>query len=163
MGQRDFNREMGSYLRERKTVGEGFFSKVKKKLPKARTTQEEETPRPDTVPKEYVDMVMRGERVPTPEPEEDESFVEKKSKRPFWHRWFFIVEERMEEPEEDVDFSALTEKKSTPHVDDDVKEMLRTCVAWVNMLPPEKIQEIKRSDDFVKFKALLNQYGLIKR
>ena len=162
MSQRDFNRELGSYLRQRKTAGDGFFSKMRKKMPKVSfAKEEEEKVVPDSVPKEHVDMVLRGERVPQPEPEEEFEPVKKK---PFWHRWFFVVEEvYQEEPvAEDVDMTVL-ERKPQGRVDDDVKEMLRTCVKWVNMLPPEKIQEIKRSDDFVEFKRLLDKYGLIKK
>ncbi len=162
MSQRDFNREMGSYLRERKTAGDGFFSKMRKKMPKVSfSKEEEEKVVPDSVPKEHVEMVLRGERVPQPEPEE-EFEPRPAKKKPFWHRWFFVVEEVYEEPADDVDMTVL-EKKPQGRVDDDVKEMLRTCVKWVNMLPPEKIQEIKRSDEYVEFKRLLDKYGLIKK
>jgi len=166
MGQRDFNKDMGSYLRERKTAGEGFFSKVKKKMPKVSfSDKEEERVVPDSVPREHVEMVLRGERVPQPEPEEDfEPAVRKKM--PFWRRWFVVVEEAPIERfrDEDVDMTVL-DRKEVPkgRVDEDVKEMLRTCVKWVNMLPPEKIQDIKRSDEFVEFKRLLDKYGLIKK
>ena len=164
MGQRDFNKDMGSYLRERKTAGEGFFSKMKKKMPKVSFSKEEEQkPIPDTVPKEHVEMVLRGERVPQPEPVEDEFEAAPEKRKPFWHRWFFVVEETYEEPtQDDVDMAVL-ERKPAPKVDEDVKNMLRTCVRWVNMLPPEKIQEIKRSDDYVEFKRLLDKYGLLKK
>ena len=65
-----------------------------------------------------------------------------------------------EKPEE-IDLDDVYENQGA--VDDDVKEMLRICVHWVNMLPSDKIQDIKRSDDFVKFKKLLDKYGLLKK
>lgn len=155
---------MGSYLRERKTAGEGFFSKLKKAFPRVSVEKEEPTPEPEEVPKEHVEMVLRGERVPQPEPEEAEAEAIPQKKRPFWRRWFFIVEETYEEPKDDVDLSVLEKKPANKgRVDDDVKEMLRICVRWVNMLPPERIQDIKRSDEYVEFRRLLDKYGLIKK
>lgn len=172
MDQREFNRQMGSYLRDRKDE-EGFWARVKKKLPSVKVVDDEKEPvqAPDEVPVEQVEAVMRGESLPKQEPDEDdegsfeeyedipsEGFFERLSKRLFGS---FEKSELLHE--EEVDVAVVTEYQPKPEVDDDVKAMLRSCVRWINRLPPEDIQAIKREDEYREFKRLLDKYGLIKK
>lgn len=174
MKQRDFNRQMDAYLRQRRSEGGSLFDDLKRKLPKVKITSDEEPEQevtPDKVPQDVVDAVMRGESVEPSVLEEVEQEVEtgvvetSNGFRIFWQKvtdWFTprpVVEEDLDDF--DVAEEELPKKKA--NVDEDVKDMLRICVSWVNMLPPEKLQDIKRSDDFRKFKDLLDQYGLLKK
>lgn len=62
--------------------------------------------------------------------------------------------------EEEVD--EFEEEMTTAPEDDEVKEVLRITVKWLKMLPPEDIEEVKSSNDFVRYKELLKKYNLIK-
>ncbi len=155
MDQRDFNRDMGSYLRERKSGGKSFFSRI---VPKVEIVSEDkQPPKPEEVPREHVEAVLRGESVP----HEDDDFELAEPEHKSWWKRMFGSRPREAVAEDDVDLSVLSDKK--PSVDSDVKEMLRICVQWVNRLPSEEIQEIRRSDEYVEFKRLLDKYGLIKK
>lgn len=167
MDQREFNRQMGSYLRERKS-GEGLWDRLKALLPSIEITsdEQEEQPEPEEVPVEQVEAVMRGESV---EPEEDEDEFAQYDEIPdksFFERlseWVFGSYERDELLHEDDVDVAVIERDVKPEVDRDVKEMLRVCVQWINRLPPEEIQAIKREDEYREFKSLLEKYGLLKK
>lgn len=178
MGQRDFNRDMGAYLRERTNERPGksgsFIDKLKESFPKVTVIADDEPEQPvaEDVPQEYVQAVMRGESVPKPDPiEEAGEEIEEGIVRtvPFWRRWVNWLAGDSSDNDysvsEDIDMSEIhTEPRPKKGaVDADVKEMLRICVHWVNMLPAEKIQDIKRSDDYQKFKDMLEQYGLLKK
>lgn len=174
MDQREFNRQMGSYLKDRKDE-EGFWARVKKKLPSITVVddEKEQEPVPEEVPVEQVQAVMRGESLPKQEEDEEgeedsfeeyedipeEGFFERLSKKLFGS----YEKSELLHDEEDVDVAVVTEYEPKPQVDDDVKEMLRACVRWINRLPPEDIQAIKREDEYREFKRLLDKYGLIKK
>lgn len=180
MDQREFNRQMDSYLKDRKEDG-GFWKRMKQKIPSVSIIDEEkeqEQAPPDEVPVEQVQAVMRGESVARPEDEPEVSYTdsddafEEYDEVPtegFFARLakklFGSYEKReLLHDEDDVDISPITDyAASKPEVDDDVKEMLRVCVKWVNRLPPEDIQAIKRQDEYRDFKRLLDKYNLIKK
>lgn len=162
MDQREFNRQMGSYLRERKSEGGGFLSKLSRKLPNVTVVDEDkEAPKPNEVPREHVEAVMRGERVPAEEVEFEEDEIPKRGFMA-WVRDMF-EDERAPQPVQDVELAELERRPAKANIDDDVKEMLRICVRWVNRLPPEEIQEIRRTDEYQEFKRLLDKYGLLKK
>lgn len=180
MDQKDFNRDMDSYLRKRKDSKGGFFSSLKS-VPKVEIVgDDDQEEKPTDVPLEQVQAVLRGETVRPQETsreattvefdEEDftEQSFEQEPRRGFWSRlWQSIGMTREEvigdEDEEVPDFSDLTPKRNKDEIDGDIKDMLKTCVQWVNRLPPEDIQDIRRSDDYQEFKRLLDKYGLLKK
>ena len=158
MEQTEFNRQMGAYIRERKKE-KSVFSRIKPRV----TVVDDDKPEPPLeVSREHVDAVLRGERLV-----EEDDFEESRVERPrFWKRvfgWISLGDEVASPVQDDVDVGEIVNEKPRSAVDADVKEMLRICVHWVNMLPPEQLQDIKRSDDFDKFKRLLDKYGLIKK
>ncbi len=55
------------------------------------------------------------------------------------------------------------EVAAQPAVDEDVKEVLKITFKWLKQMDPEQIEQIKRSPDFEKYKAVLDKYGLIKK
>ena len=167
MDQREFNRQMGSYLRERKDGG-GFWKKLKSMVPSVTIVPDEEDqePEPEEVPVEKVQAVMRGESVEPAEDDEFEAYEAMDEQAGFFERlsqWIFGSYDRTELLHEDDVDVAVIEQDVKPEVDRDVKEMLRVCVRWVNRLPPEEIQAIKREDEYREFKALLDKYGLLKK
>ncbi len=174
MDQREFNRQMGSYLRERKS-GDGLWKRLKDKLPSVTIVDDEEeqpaAPAREEVPVEQVEAVMRGESLPEEESDEEE-FAEyeemEESSKSFFERlreFLFGSYEKHEllHDEEDVDVAVITERAEQPRVDEDVKEMLRVCIKWINRLPADEIQAIKREDEYREFKRLLEKYGLLKK
>lgn len=177
MDQRDFNRSMDSYLKNRVSTKpgkarKGFLDSLKNALPRITFTSDEEPvqEQPEEVPREQVDAVLRGESLTKDEEiiaEEAEEEIEEALKGPsLWSRfidWLTLSNKEEEDFDDDIPRNEDVVKVKKGHVDEDVKEMLRICVHWVNMLPPEKIQDIKRSDDFMKFKELLDRYGLLKK
>jgi hypothetical protein len=46
--------------------------------------------------------------------------------------------------------------------DEELKEMLRRMHEWVIQLPPEKLAEFKRSEDFELYARVLKKHNLIK-
>ncbi|MBN1274994.1 hypothetical protein JXA12_01770 [Candidatus Woesearchaeota archaeon] len=50
-----------------------------------------------------------------------------------------------------------------PVIDEDVKETLKLLHSWLERLPRGEMQAFKRSDDFQRYKATLEKYGLIKK
>lgn len=171
MDQREFNKEMGSYLKKKKNGSsspgpkKGFFESLKDMFRIELVDDEPAQPQQDeSVSVEEVEAVMRGESVDVSEDDfDEEAFVQAHKPKGFWaslkESMFgsFNEEELLHDDEPDV---AVIE---TPgKVDDDVKEMLRTCVSWINRLPAEEISRIKRSPEYDQFKELLRKYKLIK-
>jgi hypothetical protein len=108
---------------------------------------------------------MRGENTAPANNEDfdEESFVEEHRPKGFFaslkEAFFgsYAEEELLGEDEAEV---AVIERPGK--VDDDVKEMLRTCVSWINRLSAEVISRIKRSEEYDEFKDMLRKYKLIK-
>lgn len=48
-------------------------------------------------------------------------------------------------------------------IDEDVKETLKALHKWLERLPNRDMREFKVSDDFQKYKLVLEKYGLIKK
>ncbi|MFT4250459.1 MAG: hypothetical protein ACMXYD_03805 [Candidatus Woesearchaeota archaeon] len=171
MDQREFNKQMGSYLKDRKgsssrsSSGKGFFSSLKSSFSVEVVDDDKPVQQPDSVSVEDVQAVMRGEHLHASEDDfDEEAFVEEYKPKGFWaslkESLFGSFSEQELLHEEPV---AVIERKRSSAVDEDVKEMLRTCVSWVNLLPSEEISRIKRSPEYEEFKRLLEKYELIKK
>ena len=182
MDQRDFNRDMNSYLKKRKDSGSRLRN-VFKGVPKVQIVNDDEPAPPENVPLEQVQAVMRGEKVrPQQATVQETVFVTEEvrtettasyddfSDEPrtgFWTRLWASISMPKEQvvglEEEDVDFTELTREKGKDEIDGDVKDMLKICVRWINKLPADEIQEIRRGDEYQEFKRLLEKYGLLKK
>ena len=68
-----------------------------------------------------------------------------------------------DEEESGEDSREQSGEASVAHADEDVKEVLKLVHGWLEQLPHGKLNEFKQSDDFRKYKAVLEKYGLIKR
>ncbi len=165
--QREFNRQMSSYLRDRKDK-RGMWSRLKDSMPKvsvAEDTSDNKQSVSQEVPIEQVQAVMRGEHISVEEDISEDDFSDADEKPGFFDRIRELIfgsyqkEELLHEHEE---LSVLGEEKMLT-VDEDVKEMLRTCVRWLSRLPSDEISKIKRSQEYDDFKALLDKYGLLKK
>lgn len=52
---------------------------------------------------------------------------------------------------------------SVATTDEDVKDVLKLVHKWLEQLPPAKLNEFKQSEDFRKYKSVLEKYGLIRK
>lgn len=50
-----------------------------------------------------------------------------------------------------------------PVMDEEMKETLKLLHKWLEKLPPSDMNAFKRSDDFQRYKSMLEKYGLVKR
>ncbi len=55
------------------------------------------------------------------------------------------------------------EADGIPVVDEEVKEVLKLLHIWLERLPNHELRSFKVSDDFVKYKAMLEKYELIRK
>lgn len=63
---------------------------------------------------------------------------------------------------QDFDEDEYIEPKANV-LDQDVKETLKILHKWLEKLPGNELKEFKTSEDFQKYKYILDKYGLIKR
>jgi len=91
---------------------------------------------------------------------EEENLVEKRENMltKFFSKVNFLKSKRMEadqpEPEERDD--------EEPVLDQEVIEVIKIGHKWLNELPPGAKRRFKTSDDFQKYKEVLEKYGLVK-
>jgi hypothetical protein len=92
--------------------------------------------------------------------QEENELVEKRENMltKFFSKVNFLKSKRMEpdqaEPEERED--------EEPVLDQDVIEVIKIGHRWLNELPPGAKRRFKSSDDFQKYKEVLEKYGLVK-
>jgi len=70
----------------------------------------------------------------------------------------FFKKLRSKKQEEDYEEYAEIEEQNI----DEIKEILKITHKWLEELPPEKISQFKRSEDFIKYKQLLKKLEMIK-
>jgi hypothetical protein len=63
---------------------------------------------------------------------------------------------------EDVVAQAMGENQRNEDLIKDTRLVLKSIHRWLGKLPPEQIESFKRSPDFIRYKELLDKYGLIK-
>lgn len=147
---REFNQEMGSYLKHRKqTKGTNPFSSARRYVQGMLKSDEEEQAAQADIPQERVQEMLANKRVPR-----EERFAEQPRKVNTFMRWFGS----RQEAEEDE-----TETMQAPVLDEDTKEALKLTFKWLKRLDPETIEEFKRSPDFERYKIALDKYGLLKK
>lgn len=65
-------------------------------------------------------------------------------------------------PSEDIyEEEQIDEEKKI--LDEDIKETIKILHRWLEQLPPDKLEQFKRSSDFVRYKELLRKLGMIKK
>ncbi|MAE13482.1 hypothetical protein CMO92_02870 [Candidatus Woesearchaeota archaeon] len=185
MTQKDFNKELGSYLGKRTEQKESPFKRFKFMLQR---DFEEEVP-PDIKPGEihveykkpfnFSRLFSFGKKevddLEEEFPEEVEEIKEIEQEIDELEHVEEEVEERREgliallinkirslnkgEKELEEEF---VEEVSKLTVDKDLKEAFSIAHNWIEKLPPKKKDEFKKSPEFQRYKEILNNYGLIK-
>ena len=167
---REFNREMGGYLRER-----GVFKKtnplaatrryIQGLIPKKKKQEDE---MPLDIPPEQVEQVIAQDGIKTgmprrlPAKQAAKPTVvaiapqETKKQKVGIMKWFSSSKEQEDDYE-------TVQQPAQPVIDEDVKEVLKITFKWLKQMDPETVDEIKASEDFEKYKKVLDKYGLIKR
>lgn len=157
MARSDFNQDMGAYLRKRRgssgrnplIAARSFFTKAFG-FGKRKQKQEEELPL--DIPQEHVEAVLKGHKAPPLTPTQSTTTTPRKNTM----GWF-------SKKTEDEDYDMMESAAAQPVLDDDVKEVLKITFKWLKQMDPDVVEEIKASQDFEKYKAVLDKYGLIKK
>lgn len=164
----DFNRELVSYIRKKK-------SKAKKKYsPKAKEADvyyqeqkpslwnklftkrmEAKMPREKVAEIKEIEEEIEETDQEIKEAEEIEKTAEIRKERLFSRLFRKMKGADKEKPE-------FPEEEAMPQLDEDVKDILKITFNWINKLPKAKLQEFKSSEDFEKYKVILMKYGLVK-
>ena len=97
---------------------------------------------------------------------EIETYDDEKPKRS-WLAWLFGHEEDKQPVQEilpEKEFDELEVKKvvEVEHLRNDLKEVSRFALEYFKDLPAEKLQKLKESPEFEKFKEILRRHGIIK-
>jgi len=168
---REFNREMGGYLRQRGVFKHtNPFLATKRYLtslaPKKKKEQEE---LPLDIPPEQVEQVIAQDAVrharvmnkptrtavkPAVVAVQPQQTKQEQPKVNIIMKWF-------SKKQEDDDYEMA--QPSQPVLDEDVKEVLKITFKWLKAMDPDQVDEIKASEDFEKYKRVLDKYGLIKK
>lgn len=65
-----------------------------------------------------------------------------------------------EELYEEAEIQAAEQEQAI--LDEEVRETIKILHRWLEQLPPEKLEQFKRSSDFARYKELLRKFGMIK-
>ncbi|MBD3209253.1 hypothetical protein GF367_02450 [Candidatus Woesearchaeota archaeon] len=121
-----------------------------------RKVPEEQVPEdlPETEAKVLEDMEDEVEEV-------DHEIEELEEKREsLWSRFLKSMRSSRRAAEGESSEDALA---ASPPIDEDVKHVLKLLHGWLEKLPHTDMQAFKASDDFQRYKAVLEKYGLIKK
>jgi hypothetical protein len=55
------------------------------------------------------------------------------------------------------------EEPSRDTLPEDVKDVLKLSLKWIQELPPSRLKEFKNSPDFAKYKDVLVKYNVAKK
>ena len=173
MEKSDFNRDMDRYISKRKKpLGYSFGFSIKRKKSVTESPEEkvygegkpgmsrlfsrkrvEERPM-DVEKYEELEEELEDIEKKKLSPEETEMRKEGVMKRFF--KFFSIGEKEVEEEMVDEEIAA-------PEIADDVKEVLKLSLKWIEMLPSHKLRDFKGSPDFEKYKEVLLKYNVARK
>lgn len=166
----EFNRDMESYLRNRKVVrrtnpflaAKSYFMNMFKPANNPQQRQEVMPNDQGDLTPEQVQAVMAtgavkplGKVVGRHAPAKPAAQVQQAPKKVKSMGWFSRSKEE--------DYEEVAPAMQQPVLDEDVREVLKITFKWLKQMDPEQIDEIKRSPDFEKYKQVLDKYGLIKK
>jgi hypothetical protein len=168
----NFNKEMESYIGKRRSGG-SFLSKMLGDDTKSQERPETYKVDPKTgksLDKSYnAPKGMPKEEYPTfnEDKPKEESFTEMEdeydNKPGFFSRIVRIF--TVSGPSQDDLDPALVDEEfehsGTPS-HEEVRQVLKTTVRWLRLIPPEDIADLKDTEDFKRYKDLLRKYDLIK-
>lgn len=156
----EFNKEMGTYLRQRGAFRRtNPFLAAKKYFRTLTTVKKKEPEKPLQIPQEQVDAVLKQAQKPAFKPtklmkQAAPTPVATPARRPKMDLTRLFGRKKEE------DYEVV---ETAPALDEDVKEVLKITFKWLKAMDSELIEEIKGSEDFEKYKKLLDKYGLIKK
>ena len=164
ISKHDFNRDLDEYI-SKKREKDNFYDRKRmtdvvarvRELFKKKDNEEINTEKIYEDNTESVDVNETDEIIP------EEDIDELPPRRSFFARIFGwssrgdYYEEDIYAEEESVDTRNLGEEV------EDLKEVVKILHKWIEKLPSDKINQFKRSDDFVKYKELLDKHGMIKK
>lgn len=172
IGRKDFNMEMDSYIKNRrskeyskdsKSLGERF-SDLKDDVYEWKVFSLFRRKGSDR----YVDDIEEDDEDYTEEETEieaiDELEDELEERREGVLRRFFKklrLAGRKSPVEEDFDEDEVLEEDDGADLDD-IREVIKITHSWLEELPPETLNRFKRSEDFVKYKEVLKKLKMIK-
>jgi len=158
----EFNKEMGHYLKQRGVYRRtNPFLAARNYFRTLFSIKKKEEEKPLEIPQEQVDAVIKQSTVTQPRKpiakpaktaQPEKPVASRKQKKVGIMKWFGSKEED--------DYEVV---EAAPVLDEDVKEVLKITFKWLKQMDPELIEEIKASEDFEKYKKLLDKYGLIKK
>ncbi|MBI4016808.1 MAG: hypothetical protein HY363_03895 [Candidatus Aenigmarchaeota archaeon] len=100
-------------------------------------------------------------------PPEVETYDDEKPKHS-WLAWLFGYDEEKKPavqepiPEKEFDETAIKQMVDVEQLKNDLREIARFSLAYFKDLPHDKLEKLKASPEFEKFKEVLRRHGVIK-
>lgn len=99
-------------------------------------------------------------------PPEVETYNDENPKHP-WLAWLFGHDEEKPAakepvPEQEFDETAIKQMVDVEQLRNDLREVARFSLAYFKDLPHDKLEKLKASPEFEKFKDVLRRHGVIK-
>ena len=176
----EFNKEIDSYLDKRRKEQEPFeISKEKREK-----MIEQEYDEMDDKPKQKItlstllrrripdeDVIEREQKVRRKQEVEDiqeeiedldemEDELETEKESLFYRLRRVFGGKAKEELYEEAEIEAAEQEQAV--LDEQVRETIKILHRWLEQLPPDKLEQFKRSADFARYKELLRKFGMIK-
>ncbi|MFH1916294.1 MAG: hypothetical protein ABIJ21_03445 [Nanoarchaeota archaeon] len=174
MGKNEFNKELDRYIsKKRKPAGITFGFSIRRKKSVTETPNEARAYAKGKPGKSRWFSRKRAEERPMDvekyeELEEELENIEKKKlsleekemrKEGVMKRFFKFFSIGKQEVEEEM----MEEENAAPEIADDVKEVLKLSLKWIEMLPSHKMRDFKSSPDFEKYKEVLLKYNVARK
>ena len=163
ISKHDFNRDLDEYI-SKKREKDNFYDRKRmtdvvarvRELFKKKDNEEISTEKIYEDNTDSVDVDETDEIIP------EDDLDELPPRRSFFAR-FFGWSSRGDYYEEDVYAEEEVSTQNNSEEVEDLKEVIKILHRWIEQLPGDKINRFKRSDDFQKYKELLDKHGMIKK
>lgn len=157
----DFNRDLDGYIHKKRrgsgggSIFGGISIRRQKKVQPRHEEKKVKVKKMDDVQK-YQELEKDIEEV---EAEELPSREKSEKKEGAMKRFFgkFRGKSRMDEDIEEEGAPAMGDD-----IPEDVKDVLKTSLKWIQELPPARLKDFKNSPDFEKYKEILVKYKVAK-
>ncbi len=176
IAKKEFNLDLDKYIDDRRGDGSSLgkkFGKMKKSFSERdikiswpslgirnmlrRRIPSEEMPKKEKIPEdeEFSEMEEELEQIHEVEEEleEERENVLKKFFRKLWYSDREVVDEE----------EIVGEEAQIANSDEETREVLKGLHKWLESLPRDKKSEFKKSEDFKRYKDLLQRLGMIKQ
>ena len=162
----DFNREMETYMKDRKTRRLDLFKWAR---PKPKPQSDDLTPEEKAklgAVEEEIETIEEAEQVAPPEIKEELEEAHESALQRFFGMFRFY--KRRHELEDEADMIIAAEEtpqtaKPNPQDIEEIREVLRITHRWLGKLNKRFVDDFQASPDYEKYKAALVKYGLAKK